>query len=263
MQQSSDRELDSTLAGLETGLRVNHIACFEMITCDAETIGREIMVDAAFSDFDHIPVKSSGNIVGVVDRQELIPERYVLDIMHPLNGSMVVSAEEPLANFIHLLQREKYRLVVRSADIQGIVTRSDLHKLPVRLYVFTRITHFELLMGRVLRKLSEGDENCIFRLLPAEESRKLKKELKNLGERKLNLLPVDGTSFYQKYLALAKHFGFGDEFTSELHDIKELRNDVAHGARYADNDAALENFFHRLEWIERWAADLKRRAEPV
>lgn len=35
MYDATDRELHSTLAGLETGLRVDHVACFHLGTCEA------------------------------------------------------------------------------------------------------------------------------------------------------------------------------------------------------------------------------------
>lgn len=116
-------------------------------------------------------------------------------------------------------------------------------------------------MATILRTVTSRDENHIFQLLPDSERDKLKNDLKNLSRRRLNLVPAEVTTFYQKYLALAKHFGLCSDFCEELHAIKDLRNAVSHGADYAADDLALQDFFCRLSNIDTWADELRVRSE--
>jgi hypothetical protein len=71
---------------------------------------------------------------------------------------VLVSAAKPLKGFIPLLTRTPYRLVVRGSRIEGIVTRGDVHKLPVRLRVFALVTHLEMTMAEHIRRTSVGDD---------------------------------------------------------------------------------------------------------
>ena len=64
---------------------------------------------------------------------------------------MLVSAEEPLPKFLPTLVSSPYRLVVRGVEIRGIVTLSDVAKLPVRLMAFTLAIHVEVVLADVIR----------------------------------------------------------------------------------------------------------------
>jgi hypothetical protein len=66
------------------------------------------------------------------------------------DDGLLVASDEPLKRFIPLLVESPYRLVVRGTRIEGIVTNSDVHKLPVRLLAFALVTHLEMTMADVI-----------------------------------------------------------------------------------------------------------------
>lgn len=78
--------------------------------------------------------------------------------MVPLDGSLLVTAEEPLTRFVPLLRRRPYRLVLLGTEIAGIVTRSDIIKPPVRLLAFTLVSHLEVAMTELIRARYPTDE---------------------------------------------------------------------------------------------------------
>lgn len=84
--------------------------------------------------------------------------------MLPLSDRMLVAANMPMLDFIPLLGENPFWLVVFGSRIDGIVTRSDLLKLPVRICVFTLVTHLELVMMNRIRTLF-ADEVGWFALL--------------------------------------------------------------------------------------------------
>lgn len=76
--------------------------------------------------------------------------------MLPVAENLVVSADMPITRLIPKLGRSPYRLVLREDRIDGLVTQSDLLKLPVRLVLFGLITHLEQAMADVVAaKFSE------------------------------------------------------------------------------------------------------------
>ena len=127
-----------TVAGLEAGFKVSHIAAFDLETCAPDAKVGEVLAVRELKDFDQIPVKSDGRVIGVLERREGL-EGTVKENMRALDDSVLVSAEQALPKFLPTLGICPYRLVVRGPEIGGIVTPSDIGKLPVRLMAFTLV----------------------------------------------------------------------------------------------------------------------------
>jgi predicted transcriptional regulator len=159
---------DLTMRGLEAGLRVGDIATFDVRTCEASASLGDVLVDLDLKPFDAIPVRAADRVVGVVERLVVPTSGTVHDHMRRLDEDILVAADVPLKTFIPLLRDEPYRLVVRGTRIEGIVTQSDVHKLPVRLLVFAHITHLEMTMAALIEREFAGDE--WLKLLPGSEA---------------------------------------------------------------------------------------------
>jgi len=121
----------TTMAGLETGLRVSQITTFRLVCCLADDDAGDVLRDPERSEFDQIPVRHKSHIIGVLERDKLFRGN-VRECMKPLDDSLLVSADEPLTRFVPLLNKRPYRLVLVGTDIKGVVTRSDVAKAPVR-----------------------------------------------------------------------------------------------------------------------------------
>src|SRR5690606_4275818 len=123
--------LDVTMEGLESGLQVGHIATRDIQACAPDQTTGDVRSDPANSGLDCLPVKAGGHFVGVLESPDR-SERLVVDVMEPLAEPMLVSAAMPIADFVRQLEKDKRRcwLVVEGNSIAGIVTRSDLLKLP-------------------------------------------------------------------------------------------------------------------------------------
>ena len=108
--------------------------------------------------------------MGVAERADGLSGT-VHDAMFPLDDPMLVSGDEPLMRFLPLLAERPFRLVVMGARIQGIVTRSDVLKLPVYLLAFTLITHLKMVMARLIPAKHPDDDGWIERLSPGRRTR--------------------------------------------------------------------------------------------
>ena len=130
--QSDLRQLSQPLT---EGLRVRHIAHFELDTRSAKDDDEDILKCAELAKFDQIPLTDSSRIVAVLERDG--PKRRQLD------EDILVSADESLANFIHTVRNQPYRLVVDGTRINGIVTWSDLLKIPVLSLGYSLLAQLE------------------------------------------------------------------------------------------------------------------------
>jgi hypothetical protein len=172
---------DRTIKGLEAGLKVGDIATYGFVYCHSSDDAAEVMARADWRSFDCVPVKHDHRIVGVLERDQDL-RGPAGGCMRSLDESLLVSSEEPLKGFIPLLVESPHRLVVQGTRIEGIVTRSDVHKLPVRLLAFALVTNLEMTMADlIVRRSTDGNWNL---LLSTGRQRKVIEEVRSTVLRK-------------------------------------------------------------------------------
>ena len=95
-------------------------------------------MSARFPTFDQIPVRDEReHVLGVLERSGDIIQASARERMRRIDDAILVSADMPLDLFVPKMEKPPfYRLVLDGVQIKGVVTRSDLLKLPVRLLVF-------------------------------------------------------------------------------------------------------------------------------
>lgn len=147
---------EEVLAALEGSVCVDLIATYDLVTCAADDPLDHVREDQSKRKFDQIPVENDGRIVGVLERQQLARKsrsrRRAKDVMRRLGDSLLVASGTGVLSYIRLASRAPYHLVVKDHRIRGIVTPSDLLKLPVRVVLFTLITHLESSMADLIKR---------------------------------------------------------------------------------------------------------------
>lgn len=256
MMENGSDILQTTRAGLETGLRVRHITTYALDTCQPDDTVEDVLTKPEHLDFDCIPVRNNGHIIGYIQREPDLSGR-VSDQMRPIEESVLVSADLPLTQYMALIPERPFRLVLDGVMIRGIVTWSDLQKLPVRLFVFSLITHLEMVMAQCiqdhypvevwLQKISSG--------------RRARIDDKREALFKKNLEPplIELTDFCDKRDILAKTIHPSERFIPEMKAIEDLRNTTAHAATYAQSREAVQNFVECLQRAEYWIDYLANR----
>jgi CBS domain-containing protein len=257
-------DADSILSSLEQGLTVGLIATFDLAWCNAEDRLSDVLSRQDLAEFDHVPVKREGDVVGLLDMTSADDHDglRVQEAMDPLQGNMLISAEAGILSFIESADRSRCRLVLRDSQVDGIVTLSDLQKLPVRPAIFLLITHLELLMLAWLRKRGEQtSETEVLNKLSEGRRSKLEEEWERLKTNNLAIDRLSATQFCDKRELLVKH---GFPVTSkgaartELEEIEDLRDSVAHAGDYAlTRDNALSTVA-TVRKTRRWISDLER-----
>jgi hypothetical protein len=91
---------------------------------------------------------------------------YVSDQMEALSEENIVSSGASVLTFIETADYHPCRLVLRKTAIDGIITISDLQRLPVRPVLFILITHLELLMESKIRRLFSEDPDEAHPVVP-------------------------------------------------------------------------------------------------
>lgn len=233
---------ESTFEALDRSLTVALIAEWKLIVCTDEITAREIFNKR--EDITQLPVREGDRIIGVSARGSGF---------RPLDETMLVSDATPISQFIPM--GGAFRLVLKRGAIAGIVTRSDLNKLPVRLLSFGLITHLELQMACLIEARYLSDS-----WLSLLEVRR-REGIENRFKRDLAAPDWEGrttrlgcTYLTDKFKILGKEPDIGADLRTDESQINLLRNKLAHGDDFVWDDEPLENFCKRYELTQRWVA---------
>jgi len=88
-----------------------------------------------------------------VERVVEVEERKPRDLAQ----SDLVSCDLPLSSAIKLLAKKPFALVLKGDRVSAVVTRADLNLLPVRVMLFTIMTHAEMLLASGIQREYRGD----------------------------------------------------------------------------------------------------------
>lgn len=209
--------------------------------------------------FDVMGVREDGEVAGYVWREDLTGDE-VRDHLIDFKGA-VVPDSAPLVSVIQSLRNNDAVFVSVFDKVSGIVTRGDLQKAPVRMWLFGLISLVEMQMLRLIRSRYPDDSWCVLlnekRIIAAQ---------KILADREKHNLETDLSDCLQwcdkrdiilKDEALLLLSGLEDRKAGErfLRNLEGLRNDLAHAQdivkgrwpALADLVIEAEAFLQRLE----------------
>jgi CBS domain-containing protein len=234
-----DKGVIQQILDLEFGVSVAAIATFNIKTCGINDGVSEVWKNPDFQRFDYIPVSDRGQIVGLLHRHKEKPsldqEAIVRDNMELLSESILISAEASLLSYLEVADTSPCCLVLQGRKITGIVTISDLQKLPVRPVLFALVTTVELLLAEWLRHHCDSDQDWI-NSLKENRRQKIETQWNKLQQGNLAIDRITAAEFCDKRDACLKLGAFPqhkNQIKDQLERIEKLRNSVAHAGDYA------------------------------
>lgn len=255
-----DGELEAALKAMEASFHVRLISTLEpeLVWAPADAQATSWLAEN-HPDFDQFPVKQDDATVGILLRQGDHIGKTVREAMQGLRDGLIVSADMPITELILQLSDNHYRLVLRGGRIDGLVTQSDLLKLPVRMLLFGLISHLELCLRALVRERVPG-QDWLNSLRP-NRRQEIKGKLTKLQEARFEPDPLEFTYFSDVVDVLMLQPDLGAGFKTEMDAIRDLRNDTAHAKTYISSAADVKQFAHRFHnihfWIDRVSAILK------
>lgn len=124
---------------------------------DEEAKAYDIGAFMSTNHYDVVGVRRQGQVIGYAEREDM-NGGLLADHIRSFSDSHLIDETEPLVEAF-ILMRESPRLFVRVLGrVGGIVTRGDLQKAPVRMWLFGLTTLVEMQMLRIIRE-SYPDES--------------------------------------------------------------------------------------------------------
>jgi CBS domain-containing protein len=264
----------TAFASLEASVTVRLIATFEpdLIYCEEDDLVSQIRESDRYRAFDYLPVKSDGRVVGLLSLSNLRNNSYacsgpVSKQMKQIDDTILISRDVSILAFIEHAEEHPCRLVVSGVKLDGIVTLSDLQKLPVRPLIFFLITHLELLMAAIMRSTFNDDGDWL-RLLSPSRCENIESDWNELRKENMDIDRILATQFCDKRDAILKS-GFllpgisRKKADKQLKDIEKSRNNIAHAGDIASGQSRALQTIHSVksarQWIKYFADELTAR----
>lgn len=252
MDTPAPLDFDPTLARVAEAFHVNDIATYDLITCDQSDDPWSVL--STHPEIDQFPMLSNGQVVKVLERGVRgADEDYRIQ---DLQEGILVTAEATLSNFLPLMaDHPHYRLVLKGSSIEGIVTRSDILKLPVRTFCFALVTQLELIM---IQKISSRYPNNGWLVCLSEgRQEKLNEKIELFQRNRMDPSAIELTDFCDKRVILKKAY-HPQNFEEDLEAIESLRDKLAHAAKFISNEEELGNLIKTIGKCNHWIREIPR-----
>ena len=242
----------------KAAFHIRLIGTFEPdLVCAPAAANADAWLADAQPDFDQFPVREAGRTVGLLVRGSYAGQ-LVREAMLPLSEELIASADMPIVELIPRMKTLPYRLILRGDRIDGIVTQSDLLKLPVRVVVFGLLTHLETAMADLVTT-HWPDGTWAAQLSPGRQTKLLEKEAA-LRRRGMNPPRIELSEFADKRDLCKRLIATGRRrFDQELDGLRDLRDQLAHAATFvddADGDTGISSFVDKCEAARHWLREL-------
>jgi hypothetical protein len=180
----------------------------------------------------HSRCRRNGRFIGMFNAADQRDRRTLGTIWQcyaPLTEEYLIGADASILDFVLDADQRPCRLVVSGARIVGLVSLSDLQRLPVRAALFALITGFEMAMADSIRKVHSSDGDWL-KFLGKSRQQKIEGEK---AKSKVDDSYVDSllfTQFCDKREIVKQQFPEErrDPLGEALIRIEGLRNNVAH-----------------------------------
>jgi hypothetical protein len=195
----------------------------------------EVRADLRALDFDVAGiVNQSRNVVGFVRQAEL--NEPSLANYRPLHLHFVVTDSTSIHTLIRLLEKQEFLFVMRGNSIDGIITRADINKPIVRLYVFGLISLFEMHLNYWIDHYypNDGWKNLIKsgRIVLAETQSAIKKGNNEALSLLYSLQFSDKRDILSHTKDFLQQFRFGKKkFDQMAKRVERIRNQLAHSQK--------------------------------
>lgn len=177
-------------------------------------------------------IDNNGLKLGYIVREKL-GENAIENYIEKFEIEIVISESTPLSELFEILLNKEYVYVLSKNSIDGIITRADINKPIVRIYLFGLISLFELHLNFWITEYY-ADESWMDILNPTRI--KSAEEIFNEKKRRnLQLTLLECTQICDKREILKATENFIKEFDCTikeferlLKNIEKIRNELAH-----------------------------------
>jgi len=205
-----------------------------LLCCPANSHAYDAREALRVRDFDIAGVKETedGEVIGYVQAVDL-GDGDLGKYVRTISSNLLISDSTPIAEIFSVLSERDFAFVISGKHISGIITKADINKPPVRIYLFGMISLFEMHLSAWLNHYYP--ENSWVAEVPEQRMQEASKiyELRKGNNQDLSLLEClqicDKRDLLAKSQKFREDFEFSrGNFDSFVKGVEKIRNELAH-----------------------------------
>lgn len=205
-----------------------------LLCCPVESNAYDAREALSVRDFDVAGVKETedGAVVGYVQAVDL-GDQTVREYVKEISPNHLISDSTPIAEIFSVLSEMDFAFVLSGKHISGIITKADINKPPVRIYIFGIISLLEMHLNAWINHYYP--ENSWVNDVPEKRMQEASEifELRKGKNQELSLLECLQLCDKRDLLAKSTHFREDFDFSrgnfdSFVKSVEKIRNELAH-----------------------------------
>lgn len=240
-----------------------------MLFCPADSIAEHAKDALKVREFDVAGVKETkgGEVIGYVLTDELANGE-LRKYLTVIDLELLISDSTPIADIFTALTDRDFVFVLYGKHIIGIITKADINKPPVRIYLFGMISLFEMHLNRWINYIypdntwePEISNNRIKAALDIYETRKGNNQDLSLLEC---LQFCDKRNILKKSDDFIKEFDFSEEgFDTFVKQVEKIRNELAHSQNSIISNVEWSIFVETISNLEDFLINSDKKVEHI
>lgn len=212
-----------------------------LVSFDMESPATHVREFMEAKSFEIVGIRRDGLVIGYVLREELTSPKCA-DCVHEFRSDELIADTSSFADLVARLRDVPRVFVVYLGHVSGIVSRSDLQKPPMRMWLFGMISLIEMRMVRLIELLCPDEQWREY--MSAARIAKAEALLAERTRRNQDLGLLDCLQFSDKGQIIARNEILRDatRFTSRrqvettIKQLERLRNNLAHSQDIITSD---------------------------
>jgi len=200
---------------------------------DADTSSAQIRAFMQARDFDVVGIRSEGRVIGYAERNALA-EGACGQVRRPFDDAVILDDTAPLLQVLMRLNQIPFAFVSVLGSVGGIITRADLQKPPVRMWLFGIVTLIEMRCAELIERHCVADGWKQY--LSGARLEKAQALLAERSRRDQTLRLLDCLQFSDKGQIIARNeeirkltiFPSRGQAEEAIKKLEQLRNNLAH-----------------------------------
>jgi hypothetical protein len=216
----------------DRSVSVRHLA-EPFISFDAQRLAPEVRAFMEAKDFDIVGVRYNGAVKGYVERATL-KEGTLEQYQSEFDRRLILEEWRPILEALQLLAESSHVFVVAMGEVAGIITKGDLQKAPMRMWLFGVLSLLEMQFLRLIRAAYLHDSWTS--LISPGRLKKARQLLQDRQRRNEAIDLADCLQFADKRTILVKSdrlchdLGWTSKGVAKdlFEELKHLRDELAH-----------------------------------
>lgn len=212
---------------------VVHDIAEPLVSFDDFASSEQVLAKMKAGRFEVVGIRREGRVAGYVEIADL-GDGLCADFMKPFDDNQVVPNALPLPELVLRLREHRRLFVLIFGRVGGIVSRTDLDKPPVRMWLFGMVTLIEMRFTRLIERRCSDDSWKQF--LSASRVKKAQQLLQERNRRNQSLTLLDCLQLSDKAQIVARNpelremtrFQSRRQVEASAKMLEKLRNNLAH-----------------------------------